>query len=74
MKRILLAALSAAALAAITSSVTVTPAEAHHPSYIWYNGYKYWAADYYRRGYCFYHHGYIYCRGGGGGGGGGGGY
>ena len=49
MKRILLAVLSAAALAAITSGVTVTPAEAHHPSYIWYNGYKYWAADYYRQ-------------------------
>lgn len=68
MRKVLLAAVGALAVATASTAISTTPAAAHHPSWLWYQGYKYYAADYYKKGYCFYHHGYIYCRGGGGGG------
>lgn len=67
MRKVLLAAFSALAVAAMGTGVSITPAAAHNPSWLWYQGYKYYSADYYKKGSCFYHHGYIYCRGGGGG-------
>jgi hypothetical protein len=60
-KKALLTAAAALVLAAMTTGMTMTAAEAHHPKTLWYNGYKYWRVAY-ARGVCFNHHGYIYCR------------
>jgi hypothetical protein len=62
MRKTILAALAAAGLAAATTGMSIAPASAHHPSYIWWHGYQYWAADYYAPAWCIYHHKWIYCR------------
>jgi len=62
MRKILGAAFLFLALAALAATIAANPATAHHPSYIWYNGYQYWEANHYNPEYCIYHHDYVYCR------------
>lgn len=61
MRKMILAAVGALTVAGMATGMATIPADAHHPSWLWYNQAKYYAAEYYEKGYCFYHHGYIYC-------------
>jgi hypothetical protein len=62
MRKILLSALGAVAVATFSSGATIAPAQAHHPNTMWYQGNQYWAVQVYDKRWCFYHHGYVYCR------------
>jgi hypothetical protein len=63
MRKAIAAVTGTLVLAAMAAGLAVTPAAAHHPSWLWHNGEKYYLSDTYRQGYCFYHHDkWIYCK------------